>query len=83
MAIGAPLVHRAVSELYLGEGISHLLVAVKTEGIPRFHQIKLIIRGVWVVAFNAIPFQGDFVSAPRILRHHRLMAFAADFVCFL
>ena len=83
MAIGAPLVHRAVSELYLGEGISHLLVAVKTEGISRLNKIKLMIRGVRIVALHAISLHGDFVSASRILRHHRLMAFAADFVCFL
>lgn len=74
---------RIMLKFDLGDDVAYILMAAEAELIPGFRQIKLMIRGVGVVAFPAIAFQNNFVAAARFLRNYRLVTLAANFVGFL
>ena len=80
MAVDASFLYRSMFEFHFGNRTANLFMTVKTEFIPRLKEIKLVIRGMGVVAFYTIPLHHHLMAAFRILRHDPFMALITDFV---
>ena len=68
VAVDATALDRRVFEFYAGDSLSQFLVAFKTEGIPAFSEIELVLFRVGVVAFNTFALCNDLVRTDRFLR---------------
>ena len=72
------LLHGFVLEFYLIRQGTDVLMALDTEGIAGFVENKGVIGSVGVVAGDTVAFNDDFVGAAGLIRHHFLVAAAAQ-----
>lgn len=74
MAVQAPLFHRRVFKFCLRYRLPEILVTTEAEFIPRFYEVPLVVRRMWIMATGAFPFNDDLMRAFRFFRSNLLMA---------
>jgi hypothetical protein len=80
MAVNTAFLYRIVLEFCFCNGLSNILVTIKTEIVPRFEKDELILRCVGIMAFYTIAFHHNFMTAFGILGYNSFMALIAYFV---
>jgi len=74
----ALFLHRVVLELGFRNRVHLIFMAVVAQLVAALEQIVLVLRGMGIVALDALAFQCDFVQAARVLRQYPTMAGEAD-----